>query len=271
MNRRDGFIPVEPPDDAPESSQAARERRDLERLLHDFTTGRAPAPARYSGASFTVTVQTLLSPTVPALTVGDAVGQALYRMAEHGVEHLPVVGAGGHLVGLISETVLRAHPDPDTPLAALVGGESVFVTADTHVFDAAHRMLAHGLSVMPVAGADGRYLGLVVRPALFGQLAHMLATEEPGAIVVLEGRRRDFSLAQLAHLIEQNDVRILSVSSEDDPGAGLVRVTLKLNVTDTARVRHLMEHHGYRIVALFDEADTDLQGRVDAFLRYLEV
>lgn len=218
-----------------------------------------------------MTVQLLLSPTVPALVVGDAVGQALYRLAEHGVEHLPVVGMEGRLVGLISEADLRAYPDPDAPLAALSGGEPVFVTPDTHVFDAAHRMLAHSLTTMPVASAERRYLGVVVRPALFGQLAHMLATEEAGAIVVLEGRRQDFSLAQLAHLIEQNGVRILSVSTEDDPGAGLVRVTLKLNVSDTARVRHIMEHHGYRIVALFDEADADLQGRVDAFLRYLEV
>jgi CBS domain-containing protein len=261
-------IPAEPPDDAPEPSQDAAEWRDVERPLHDFIADR---PAGAPGVFPPMTVQALLSPTVPALTVGDAVGQALYRMAEHGVEHLPVVGVEGHLAGLVSGEVLRAYPDPDAPLAALPGAEPVSVTPDTHVFDAAHRMLTHGLSVMPVASAEGRYLGLVVRPALFGQLAHMLATEEPGAIVVLEGQRRDFSLAQLAHLIEQNDVRILSVSTEDDPGAGLVRVTLKLNVTDTARVRHLMEHHGYRIIALFDEADADLQGRVDAFLRYLEV
>ncbi len=218
-----------------------------------------------------MTVQNLLSSSVPPLAGSDTVGQALYRLAEHGVGHLPVVGVDGDLVGLVGEADLRAHPSPETPLAALIGAEPVSVTPDTHVFDAAHRMLQHGLSLMPVTAADGRYIGLVVRPALFGQLAHMLATEEPGAIVVLEGARRDFSLAQLAHLIEQNGVRILSVSTEDDPDAGFVRVTLKLNVGDTARVRHLMEHHGYRIVALFDEQDADLQGRVDEFLRYLEV
>lgn len=271
MNRRKAPVPAEPPAGGAEPSQPAAERRDLERPLHDFTADRPPTAGADGGTTPAMTVQTLYSPAVPALAVTDTVGQALYRMAEHGVEHLPVVGSEGHLVGIMNEAALRAHPDPDAPLAALAGGEPVSVTPDTHVFDAAHRILAHGLSVMPVAEADGRYLGLVVRPALFGQLAHMLATEEPGAIVVLEGQRRDFSLAQLAHLIEQNSVRILSVSTEDDPGAGLVRVTLKLNVTDSARVRHLMEHHGYRIVALFDEADADLQGRVDAFLRYLEV
>ncbi|MEM1117180.1 MAG: CBS domain-containing protein, partial [Bacteroidota bacterium] len=59
--------------------------------------------------------------------------------------------------------------------------------------------------------------------------------------------------------------------TEDDPGAGRVRVTLKLNVTDTARVRHLMAHYDYRVVAVFDEAQDDIEARAAAFLRYLDV
>ena len=215
-------------------------------------------------------VQTLLSPTVPALSVGDTVGQALRRMTEHGVDHLPVVGAENRLAGLLNVDQLIAQP-LDTLLVGLTNPEPLSITPDTHVFDAARLMQKHRMSVLPVASAEGDYLGLVTRPTLFGQLAAMLATEEPGAIIVLEGEARDFSLAQLAHLIEQNDVRILSVSTEDESSAGLVRTTLKLNVTDTARVRAVMEHHGYRVVAVFDEADADLQGRVEAFMRYLEV
>ena len=106
---------------------------------------------------------------------------------------------------------------------------------------------------------------------MFGKLAHMLATEEPGAIVVLDVVRDDFSLGQVAQIVEQNGVRILSVSTEDDPGAARVRVTLKLNVTDTARVRHVMAHYDYHVVAVFDEAEDDLEERAAAFLRYLNV
>jgi acetoin utilization protein AcuB len=215
-------------------------------------------------------VQTLLSPTVPALSVGDTVGQALRRMAEHGVDHLPVVGAENRLAGIVAELHLSVQP-PDTLLISLTNAQPLYITPDTHVFDAARLMQQHRMSILPVASHEGDYLGLVTQPMLFGQLAAMLATEEAGAIIVLEGEARDFSLAQLAHLIEQNDVRILSVSTEDESSAGLIRTTLKLNVTDTARVRAVMEHHGYRVVAVFDEADSDLQGRVEAFMRYLEV
>jgi CBS domain-containing protein len=212
----------------------------------------------------------LLSPTVPALTTEDTAGKALYRMAELGVEHLPVVGADGRLVALVSEADLLALA-PESPLAALALGEPIAVAPDAHALDAAHLMLRHDLSVLPVADVGHGYLGAVARGDLFRHLAHMLATEEAGAIVVAEAPRRDFSLARLTYLVEQSDVKVLSASVEDDPGAGLVRATLKLNVADTARVRALMEREGFEIVAVFDELDADIEGRVDAFMRYLAV
>jgi len=213
----------------------------------------------------------LLSQTVPALTVEDTAGKALYRMAELGVEHLPVVGTDGRLLALVSEDDLHALGAPETPLAALSVGEPIAVGPEAHAFDAAHLMLRHDLSVLPVASGERSYMGAVERGDLFRHLAHMLATEEAGAIVVAEAPRRDFSLARLTYLVEQSDVRVLSASVEDDPGAGLVRATLKLNVADTARVRALMEREGFEIVAVFDELDADIEGRVDAFLKYLAV
>lgn len=216
-----------------------------------------------------MTIATLLTPIEP-LATDDTVGEALVHLADEHVGHLPVVAADGRLDALVSETVLRDHPDHEAPVGSLVVPPPVSAEPDTHVFDAAHLMRRHDLSVLPVAEPDGRYVGLAVRQDVFAQLAHMLATEEPGAIVVLDVDRRDFSLGQIAQLIEQNGVRILSVSTEDDPGAGRVRVTLKLNVTDTARVRHLMEHYGYRVVAVFDEQADDLEERAAEFLRYLD-
>ncbi|MEM6287333.1 MAG: CBS domain-containing protein [Bacteroidota bacterium] len=217
-----------------------------------------------------MTVATLLS-SLDALSTDDTVGEALLDLAEAHVAHLPVLDPEGRLDSIVAEVALREHPEPDAPLGALMAGAPVSIGLDTHVFDAAHLLRQHGLSVLPVVAEDGAYAGLVVRQDVFAQLAHMLATEEPGAIVVLDVARADFSLGQVAQIIEQNGVRILSVSTEDDPGAGRVRVTLKLNVTDTARVRHLMAHYDYRVVAVFDEAQDDIEARAAAFLRYLDV
>ena len=217
-----------------------------------------------------MTIATLLAPIDP-LSTADTVADALVQMADDHVSHLPVVAPDGTLDALVSDVALQMHPDPETPVGALVAAPPVSALPETHVFDAAHLMRTHALSVLPVADAEGRYAGLTVRQDVFAQLAHMLATEEPGAIVVLDADRRDFSLGQVAQIIEQNGVRVLSVSTEDDPGEGRVRVTLKLNVSDTARVRHLMEHYDYRVVAVFDEQQDDLEERAAAFFRFLEV
>ena len=219
-----------------------------------------------------MTVQSLLSPALP-LRLGDTVEDALVRLASAGLRHLPVVDARGQLVAVLGEAALLAYPETDARLSDLPLSPLPPVSAppDTHVFDAAHLLRGHDLGALPIATDEGDYVGLVVRQAVFGQLAHMLATEEPGTILVADVDRRDFSLAQLAHLVEQSGVRILSASTEDDPGAGRVLVTLKLNVTDTARVRHLLAHHEIRVVGVFDEAESDLEARAAEFLRYLDV
>ena len=217
-----------------------------------------------------MTVATLLS-TLEPLSTTDTVGEALVELAEAHVAHLPVLDPSGHLDAIVTEAALQAHPDPNARLGTLIAGEPVVIPLDTHVFDAAHLMRQHGLSVLPVMEENGDYAGLVVRADVFGQLAHMLATEEPGAILVLDVARGDFSVGQVAHIVEQNGVRVLSISTEDDPGAGRVQVTLKLNVTDTSRVRHVLAHHDYRVVAVFDEAEDDLEERAAAFMRYLDI
>lgn len=218
-----------------------------------------------------MTVQSLLSPAL-ALSSADTVADALDRLADEHLATLPVVGEDGQLAAVVSETALLEHPDAAALLGTLgLYGAPLSVTPDTHVFDAAQLLREHDLGALPVAMEDGTYIGVVVRRDVFGQLAHMLATEETGAIVVAEVGRHDVSLAQMAHLVEGSGVRILSISTEDDRNTGHVRITLKLNVEDTSRVRHLLAHHGIKVVAVFDEAESDLEARAAEFIRYLEV
>jgi predicted site-specific integrase-resolvase len=65
---------------------------------------------------------------------------------------------------------------------------------------------------------------------------------------------------------------VLAVASElPENSTDKIRVTLKLNVKDTTRVRHVLEHHGYHVVAAFGEEDGEMEELVEEFVRYLEV
>ncbi|PSR03087.1 MAG: acetoin utilization protein [Bacteroidetes bacterium QS_8_68_28] len=250
-------------------------------------------------------VRALLTESPAPLAPGDPVETALATLLEHGVAHQPVVDDTGALVGLVSEEQLLEAPDAEAPVRALLGARPVSVRPGAHVFDATRAMVEHDLSVLPVAepitnvgssaadsvtetAANGvhaarqhnaasaeapeRYLGVVHRRDLFERFARMLSTQEPGAILALEAEQRDYSLAQLVHLIEQSDVKVLSVASEPADGqGGPRRLTVKLNATDTTRVCHMLEHNGFDIVASFGEQDDEILERVQEFMRYLEV
>jgi hypothetical protein len=83
---------------------------------------------------------------------------------------------------------------------------------------------------------------------------------------------RDFALAKLIHVIEQNEAKVRAVASETpERSTEKIRVTLKLNVKETARIRHVLEHHGYHVVASFGEQGEEIEELVDEFMRYLDV
>ncbi len=221
-----------------------------------------------------MTIRELLTDEIVPLRTSDTVEHALGMLLEHRVRHMPVVDEDGLLTGIISEEQLLGSFGPDALLRLLMGPQPIYASPQHHVFEVTKVMVQHDLSTLPVADEDGQYVGMVLRHDIFDQFAKMLSTGKPGAIVALEVSPRDYSLSQLVYSIEQNDVKILSIAgeqpeNEDDP----IRVTVKLNVSDTTRVRHMLEHHGYRVVASFSDSDsaTDLQQRAQEFMRYLEV
>lgn len=218
-------------------------------------------------------VKDAIHPATPALQTTDSVEDALGLIMEHHVLHLPVVDDDADLVGMISEDLLMHAPSADANVGELLASRPISITPGAHIFDAARMMVEHDLSTLPVTPKDdARYLGLVRRHDIFDQFAQMLATKETGAILALEVSPRDYALAKLVHLIEQNDAKVLAVASESPKSSTeKLRVTLKLNVKDTSRVRHVLEHNNYQIVASYGEEDGELEELVDEFMRYLEV
>jgi len=213
-----------------------------------------------------------ITSTIPELSVHDSIETALGRLMEHHVNHLPVVDDEGDLAGVLSEMRLMDAEGPDDEVGSLVVGRPVSVPPEAHIFDAARTMVEHDLSTIPVADQEGRYYGLIQRHDVFDKFAQMLSTQQSGAILALEVDPRDYALAKLVRLIEQNDGKVLAVASEaPEQSSGKIRVTLKLNVHDTSRIRHVLEHHGYHVVASFAEDDGELEELVEEFVRYLEV
>jgi len=221
-----------------------------------------------------MTIGNLISKKAPPLRANDTVEFALSLLMELRVSHLPVVDSSGKLIGIVSEDTLLDADGPEVLVGQLVEGDPVSATVDQHVFDATRIMVKHDLTTLPVLDRQGRLAGIVKRHEILDKFARMLSTHEAGAILALEVHPSDFSLSKLVYSIEQADVKILSIATEaPSEKGGMIAITLKLNSAGTTRIRHVLEHQGYRIVASFsDEYDEEeLRHRVQEFMRYLEV
>lgn len=94
----------------------------------------------------------------PDKTVGDA----LTLMAEYHIGGIPVVDAGGILVGIVTNRDLRFESDLRRPIKAVMTSERLITTAPgTTLEDAAHILHRHKIEKLPVVDAEGRLVGLV--------------------------------------------------------------------------------------------------------------
>ncbi len=230
-----------------------------------------------------MTLTTLATWTPEPLRLDVTIEDALGRLLDEETGVLPVVDAEGHLVGLATERVLLDADSPDVPLATLSFPTPVTIPPDAHVFEATRLLVRHDLAAVAVVDEAGQYLGFARRHDIFERFAGMLATQDPGAVVSVEVEPGDYALSQLIYAAEQNGVHVRSMVTEPFHASAMdeaetssdprVRLTLKLDSTDTARVRAVLEHYGYRVVDAYGEREDadDLQARVHAFMRYLDV
>lgn len=215
----------------------------------------------------------LISYAVPPLKLSDNGDKALSWMSDFHVRHLPIVEEG-QLVGIVSEDDLLNMLDPEQSL-----GESELeyrlqsVHANQHFYDVMKIIVDTSLSVVPVIDEEKKYLGIITLEELIKHLADTGAVTQPGGIIILEIPPRDYSLAEIARLVESENALILSSFISSPYGKEILELTLKLNKQDLKHVVATLERFKYVVKDAFFESDylDSLQDRYDALMRYLNI
>jgi len=105
-------------------------------------------------------------------------------------------------------------------------------------------------------------------------ISNMSATNLPGGIIVLEMYANDYSLAQIARIVEDNDAKILSSYITSSAGSAKMDVTLKINCVDVTSIIQSFHRYDYTIKASYHGADRNediLRNNYDQFMMYLNV
>lgn len=215
----------------------------------------------------------LINDDVPPLKVEDTVERALAWMDEFHVSYLPLVN-GTQFLGMISDDELYDLDDPEAPIGshklALV---KPVLHPGQHAYDVLKLMAELSLDVIAVTDDEGNFIGSVTLPRLAEQLSRLAAVREPGGILVLEVNNVDYSLSQIAQIVESNDGRILSSYVAATSDSNKLEVTLKINREDLSRILQTFSRYNYVIKSTFHQSsfEEDLRQRYDEFMNYISI
>src|SRR5690606_32234905 len=215
----------------------------------------------------------LITEEIPPLRHTDTGETALRWMDEFKVSHLPVL-KDDNFVGVVSEADILDRIDVNETLDKLFEHlPRPFVFENAHVYEVLFTVSKQNVTVVPVLDENERYLGCTSIFHLMQLIANTGSITEQGGIIVLEVNRHDYSLAQIAQIVESNDARILSSFITSAPDSTKVDVTIKINQIELDRIIRTFERYGYTISATFQKSlfEDDDQLRYEALMNYLKL
>ena len=216
----------------------------------------------------------LISEVVPALKTSDTGLQALSWMDIFRISHLPIVN-NKEFLGLISDKDIYNLNLAEEPIGNhKLSLFSPYVMMDQHIYEVIEIVSRLELTVVPVLDEEKNYLGLITLNDLLQRFASLSALKQPGGIIELELNINDYTLTQIAQIVESNDAKILSMYLSSPEDSMRMNVTLKVNATDITSIIQTFNRYNYTVKASYlesDELEGLLNNRYDAFMKYLSI
>jgi acetoin utilization protein AcuB len=209
---------------------------------------------------------------VPPLKFSDTIEKALQWMEEFKVRHLPVTD-GKEFHGIISENSLLDCEDETGNIGDLKK-EMQFIS----VIDTAHPLLVfqlvheNHLTILPVLNQKNEYTGTLTVESLLEVVASLTSSNEVGSVIMVEVGVRDYSMSQIAQIIESNDAKILASFVTPLADSNKLQITLKLSRSDIRAIIRSFERYDYDVTSMVarGEHKDELSDRYDELMNFLK-
>ena len=151
---------------------------------------------------------------------------------------------------------------------------SPYVTLDQHIFEVIEISSRLNLSVIPVLDQNNHYMGIITMNDLIHYFGDLSAMKQPGGIIVLEIHTNDYSLTEIAQIVESNDAKILGLYVSSNSNSTKMEVNIKINRKELTSIIQTFNRYNYIIKASFmDENDLSslYENRYEQFMKYLNI
>ncbi len=217
----------------------------------------------------------LISDTIPTIHKNETGLKVLNWMEILKISHLPIIDDDNNLMGIISDSNIFDFELPDKKISSsnLMLNRS-YISYNKHIFDVIRLVSKMKLTMIPVLNNNNKYIGIITLHTLVQQFAKLTAVENHGAVFILCVDYFDYSLSQIANIIESNGAKILSLYVTNKDNINELDITIKINTSDFSAIHRTLERYGYDIKASYSKKDKVkemLDERYDEFMTYLNI
>ncbi len=215
----------------------------------------------------------LISDYITPLQVSDNGEHALVMMHEHNTNQLPVVDDNKY-VGLVTMEEVINMKHLSKPLENFANSfDKPFVLDTDHIFDVMKTAVEFNVRMVPVVDEENNYKGSVSAESCLRAFALLNSVKEAGGILELEKELKEYSLSEIARIVEDNEAAILCLYTNVEKNSSKMQITVKLNTTNLSSIIATFERYNYEIKTVHNEKEytEDLKDRYDALMRYLNV
>jgi len=215
----------------------------------------------------------LINNDVVPLRTSDTAMLALSLMEEYKTTHMPIVNSG-NFFGIISENDIYSFNQFEEAIGAHpINKSDISVRPDQHIYEVMEVIYNNQLSLLPVVDEKNHYMGSIIVKELPAVLTKITGINNPGGIIILEMNIHDYTMSEIAQIVETNNRKILNsfVNTFDD--STKIEVTIKLNTIDVDPVIQTFLRYNYQVKAIYTESDfnDNLTDRYDSLMNYLNI
>jgi len=212
-----------------------------------------------------------IDPSIVPLKISDSVAVAIDFFKEFSVRQLPVV-QDNICIGILSLDEIEEEL-ADIPVLDFINLNYSFASTYDHIYEVMRAISEQSVTLFPIIDENNNYLGCITLASLFKNYINCAAFSQPGSIVVLEMDKKNYSLAEIARIVESENKVILSSLLSSNAESDRLEITLKLNSAQIQNLLSTFERFGYNIMATFDEEDVKdtLKNRYESLMTYLNV
>lgn len=211
---------------------------------------------------------------IPPLKLTDKASKALAWMEEIRTDVLPVTHEG-RFMGLVTDEMIYEINDPDLTMEEMMlYAPAGFVYLDRHIYEVLRVSSEYHTRMVAVIDRDMGYHGVVTVEDAITAFTGSISIQSQGGVLVLSMFMTDYSLYDIARIIESENAKVLSSFISGDPlDDSKIKVTLKLDQIELRHIKATLERFGYKVIDHYQEeiSLSSEQDRLGNLLRFLDI